>query len=372
MPYDDDAEQDLAGDQPEPGAPDVDAVAADEALPAPSRSPEQNAEPRAAPSARTLAWGAAFVVLLGVIGFNVAYVLKSARRQSPRPADSGATTASHERESSTRSANAASTVAFESQPIESPEADDTAEPVPSAQTGDVTTEAFEDDGDEGPPSVAPERPKPEQRALRGTVRDAAARSCSTSAVDGLSRQIIAQARCLDPKAFVSVPRRPNLSVASNVFLYLDAPARDHFLKVLDANPKKTMKVHSALRTVAQQYLLRRWAVGKRCGIELATPPGESNHESGLGLDISEPGAWRNALEAEGFRWLGSIDRVHFDYKGPGAASRANVDVKAFQQLWNRNHRDDLLPENGRYTPATESRLEKSPASGFSLGPRCDR
>jgi hypothetical protein len=133
-----------------------------------------------------------------------------------------------------------------------------------------------------------------------------------------------------------------------------------------------MTVNSALRTVAQQYLLRRWAAGNRCGIEIASLPGESNHETGLALDIAEPGTWRSALEAQDFRWLGSIDRVHFDFKGPRASSRASVDVKAFQQLWNLNHADDLLVANGQYAAATEERLEKSPARGFPVGPRCAR
>src|SRR5262249_8645698 len=156
-------------------------------------------------------------------------------------------------------------------------------------------------------------------------------------VSGLSRQIIAQSRCIDKSAFVEVPRQPNLETAPNVFLYLEASARDHLLRALRANKKRTMTVNSALRTVAQQYLLWRWASSKRCGIEIATPPGESNHETGLALDIAEAPTWRAALEAEDFRWLGAIDRVHFDYKGPNASSRASVDVKAFQELWNLNH-----------------------------------
>lgn len=205
-----------------------------------------------------------------------------------------------------------------------------------------------------------------------SVQEAAARSCSTSAVDGLSRQIVAQSRCIDAGAFVALGSRPNVEAASHVFLYFDRAARDALLKVLDKNRGKTMKVHSALRTVAQQYLLQKWAKQKRCGIQLASKPGESNHETGLALDISDAKSWRPALQANGFRWLGAIDRVHFDYKGKPASSHTSVDVIAFQQLWNRNHPDDKLPESGRFTPATEERLKKAPASGFPLGPACDK
>lgn len=203
-----------------------------------------------------------------------------------------------------------------------------------------------------------------------TVSQASSRSCSTSIVEGLSRQIIVQARCEDVDAFASVPARPNLVTGTHVFLYLEATARDRLVRVLDAHPDRTMTVRSALRTVAQQYLLSRWASAKRCGIQLATLPGESNHETGLALDIGDPKAWRPALEQQGFRWLGAIDRVHFDFTGPGVTPHSGLDVLAFQQLWNRNHPDDRIAENGRYGAETEVRLKSSPAAGFPLGPKC--
>jgi hypothetical protein len=142
--------------------------------------------------------------------------------------------------------------------------------------------------------------------------------------------------------------------------------------VLDGHRGQTMKVHSALRTVAQQYLVWRWAAGKRCGVQMATPPGDSNHETGRALDIAEEARWRPALEAEGFHWLGSSDNVHFDFgvKGGDRTPQHGLDVLAFQRLWNRNHSDDAIPDNGRYSPVTEQRLRKSPASGFKVGPSC--
>lgn len=216
----------------------------------------------------------------------------------------------------------------------------------------------------------PSAPKPKTSKHFRTVNEAAARTCSTSAVDGLSRQIIAQARCIDPGAFVALPRQPNISAAAHVFLNFDRAARDELVAVLKAHPKWTMKINSALRTVAQQYMLSRWAKQKRCNIELATPPGESNHETGLALDISDPMRWRSTLEAHGFRWLGKIDRVHFDYKGVTASSHTNVDVTAFQQLWNRNHPDDRVAETGTYDAETERRLKEAPAAGFERGASC--
>jgi hypothetical protein len=246
-----------------------------------------------------------------------------------------------------------------------------ATPSPAADAG-APSPAASDEGEPDEPSPPPAKPSKEKEkdTKPHTVQWAAERACSTAHVDGLSRQIIEESRCLDANAFARVSHRKNLSSDGHVFLYLDAPARDHLLKALDSHPKQTLKVHSALRTVAQQYLLSRWATGKRCGIQLANRPGESNHETGLSLDISEPGTWRPALESEGFRWLGAIDRVHFDYVGPGATHHDGLDVRAFQRLWNRNHPDDTLAETGHYDKATEQRLKRSPAGGFPTGARC--
>ena len=131
-----------------------------------------------------------------------------------------------------------------------------------------------------------------------------------------------------------------------------------------------MILHSALRTIAQQYLVYRWAATRRCNIQRAADPGESNHETGLALDISQPGDWRPALESEGFRWLGKVDRVHFDYKGDGIASKRKIDILAFQQLWNDNYPGDSIAEDGRYDDAMEQRLKKAPADGFKHGAKC--
>lgn len=248
-------------------------------------------------------------------------------------------------------------------PSAQPEADSDGDPGAMAP-GDIA------DTDEAEPAEREPEREPPKRS--GTVYQAAARSCSTSAVDGLSRQIIAQARCIDASAFRPVPARKNLVTRPHVFLYLEASARDRLVRVLDAHPERVMKVNSALRTVAQQYLLWRWSAAKRCGIQLATPPGDSNHETGLALDISEPAKWRAALEAEDFHWLGTIDRVHFDYKGGLPTPHTSVDVMAFQQLWNKNHPDDTIAVSGRYGAETDERLKRSPAGGFAAGGGCDK
>lgn len=237
----------------------------------------------------------------------------------------------------------------------------------SAEAGSDRKEDPEGEDDDAP--VEGTAPKP---SVARTVEQAAAATCSTRIVSGLSKQIIAEARCLNPDAFVQIPPRKNLVASSNVVLYLEAPARDRLLRALDKYPKRKMTVNSALRTVAQQVLLSKWGEKKRCGVKLAALPGESNHESGLALDVREASLWRSALEAEGFRWMGKEDPVHFDYQGPGAIDHRGLDVRAFQRLWTRNHPDDPLPDTGKVDAATATRLARSPAAGFERGARCDR
>jgi D-alanyl-D-alanine carboxypeptidase len=297
---------------------------------------------------RNLALGLGCVALCGVIALSVYSMMRSdQRRASVAPP--------------TVSTSAAPPVA----PPTAPSPPGAPEVPPGlAQEG----EALDFETDDG----EPREPKPSAPKKFSTVAQAAVESCTTASVDGLSRQIIAQARCIKPNQFVPIPSRPNLVVAPQVFPYLELEAKNRLLKALDSKPKQKMTINSALRTVAQQYLVWRWSATKRCGVPLATPPGESNHEIGTALDIAEAGTWRPVLEAQQFKWLGPSDRVHFDYRGGGAAQNAGTDVMAFQKLWNRNHPDDRLPEDGRYTPAVEQRLKQSPPDGFPQGASCGK
>jgi hypothetical protein len=239
--------------------------------------------------------------------------------------------------------------------------------VPQAVETPAPAPVFQEESDAEEPRA------PEREVVRrySTVQQAAARSCTTESVDGLSRQIIAQARCMEPNAFVPLPSRPNLVVESSVFPYLELRARNQLVKALDSKKGVTMTVNSALRTVAQQYLVWRWSAGKRCGVTLATPPGESNHEIGSALDIAEAATWRATLEAHDFKWLGASDRVHFDFTKSPARRRA-TDVLAFQKLWNRNTPKEKIPESGRYDAKTEAALKRAPANGFAIGASCGK
>jgi hypothetical protein len=209
-----------------------------------------------------------------------------------------------------------------------------------------------------------------ESAAGTTVAQAMANSCGTVSVKGLSRQIIEEARCMNAEAYAKVPDLGNVSFGSGVFPYLEKPARDRLVKALKSKSGTTMTVNSMLRTVAQQYLLYGWFNSGRCGIGLAAKPGNSNHETGLAIDVSQYSTWKGTLQANGFHWLGSSDPVHFDYAGAGAVSHKGLDVKAFQRLWNRNHPNDKIDADGLWGPQTEARMKKSPAAGFAKGPTC--
>lgn len=208
-------------------------------------------------------------------------------------------------------------------------------------------------------------------ASGGTVEQAVYGQCSTTAVKGLSEQIVAQVNCLSPGALAELPPRPNLALGPAAFPYLQTKARDALVSALDQNPTKSLGINSMLRTVAQQYLLYRWMQADRCGVSIAAKPGKSNHEFGLALDTSQYSSWKSALGAKGFKWYGSADKVHFDFAGSGKKNLAGVDVKAFQILWNLNNPGDPIAEDGDYGPATAARLSKAPAQGFAIGASCN-
>jgi hypothetical protein len=230
----------------------------------------------------------------------------------------------------------------------------------------------DDEGVDGADEIDTAEPVGEDgdAVVSGTVANAVLNSCSTTSVKGLSLQIIAEGNCITPGAYSQVPTRPNLTMGSAVFPFLEKPARDQLVSTLDAHPSTQMTINSMLRTVAQQFLLFRWFQTGRCSIMLAATPGNSNHETGLALDVSQASTWRTALEGHGFRFFGSADPVHFDFVGAGSVSHKGLDVKAFQRLWNRNNAGDLITVDGIWGPQTEARMNKSPAAGFAKGAIC--
>lgn len=205
---------------------------------------------------------------------------------------------------------------------------------------------------------------PISRAVTGT-------ECSTTVVKGLGTQLVEEIQCLQPGSMKRIEGTPGIALSASTFPFLQTPAANALLAAQKARGQ-TLSVNSGLRTLPQQYLLYRWYQTGRCNIPLAARPGTSNHESAVAVDIKDDAAWRNAMQSNGFRWLGANDRVHFDYVGGGAVDMRGLSVRAFQRLWNRNNPTDKIAEDGSYGEATELRLAKSPVGGFPIGARCDK
>jgi hypothetical protein len=96
------------------------------------------------------------------------------------------------------------------------------------------------------------------------------------------------------------------------------------------------------------------------------PPGTSNHESGRALDIQNYGEVLGAMNANGWEHpYPDDDPWHFDHVA--SPDIRGMDVQAFQRLWNRNHPEDPIDEDGVYGPSTDARLAQAPAEGFPIG-----
>lgn len=193
-------------------------------------------------------------------------------------------------------------------------------------------------------------------------------SCvKTTTVNGLSQQIIAEMNNVVPGVLVDCSDL-NISIDSGQFAFLQQPAKNALARAIRARGTR-MKINSAYRTCAQQFLLRRRQELGICGIGAAAVPGKSFHESGLALDIPDISGWKPFLVAQGWVHVGQnlpSDPFHFEFRGRGIQIIGNVGLMAFQKLWNKNHLNDRIGEDGLYGTNTASKLSISPSQGFGI------
>lgn len=228
-----------------------------------------------------------------------------------------------------------------------------------ASYGEKTRDVFNEMGAAFWETTGGDAPAPPPPPAAGpTIREIANRgACSTAGAEGLSAQLAEAQRCMNPGAFVRFAPHPGVTLTSDrVHPYAQASTRDALHRAAAFRP---ISINSAFRTVADQYVLY---TSGGCG--LAARPGRSNHQSGRAVDVSNHSSLRSTLEAQGCRWLGARDPVHFDC--PGSDQR-NDSVRAFQRLWNVNNPSDTIAEDGIYGNQTGSRLAMSPANGFGVG-----
>lgn len=201
------------------------------------------------------------------------------------------------------------------------------------------------------------------------IGKAVGETCSTGVADPLVKQLVEEIQCLRPGTMGVITGIPKVTIVRGVSPYLQLPAVES-LKRVAAAQGAAFQVNSGLRTLPEQFMLYRWFQAGRCDITRAAPPGQSNHESGLALDIQQYAATRPAFQANGWTWLGGNDPWHFDFRGGGTVALGGLSVQAFQRLWNRNRPNDRIAEDGAYGPQTEARVAQAPIGGFPIGASC--
>lgn len=225
-------------------------------------------------------------------------------------------------------------------------------------------------GEENVLLADPDAPEAGFRALAGaTVGSIARTACSTAGTRGLSLQMLGEVECLRPNTLKRIDNIANVSLGAGALPRLNAAAAD---RLRTAAASGAISLSSAARSTAQQFVLYYWYAHRRCTnvVSLAAKPGNSNHESGVAIDVPSYSSVKTRLTNNGFRWYGSGDPVHFDYTGSGAVDIRSLNVKAFQRLWNRNNPGDKISEDGVWGPQTSARMDKAPADGFAKGPTC--
>jgi lysozyme family protein len=188
-------------------------------------------------------------------------------------------------------------------------------------------------------------------------------NCSTDGLSALDEQLIKQIQTISPTTLTRIDQIPGIKLGKACHPYLQTPAVASLNRAINDRGQQ-MIVNSAYRTIAQQAVLFQHFQNKQCGIRAAAQPGNSNHNSGLGIDIEDAVGWRPYLEKYGWDWIGSFDPMHFDYVRSGAKDLKSLSIKAFQQLWNLNHPKQTIAEDGIWGMQTFMALQATSCSGF--------
>jgi hypothetical protein len=212
------------------------------------------------------------------------------------------------------------------------------------------------------------------------IRDINLSSCpSTDILAGLNKQLVQKLNAIAPGKLVSIEdliASGKINPKPSVLPFVGGPtAKARLLAAINDRAAANgslipLPLNSAYRTVAQQFLLRRefdFGPGK-CNMSAVANPGTSNHESGLAIDIDNNMSWQPYLRRRSWFWIGAFDPPHFDFVG--GTDLRQLNVKAFQSLWNDHNPGDQLQVDGSFgtnppNSQTWKRLLKTPVDGFS-------
>ena len=188
-------------------------------------------------------------------------------------------------------------------------------------------------------------------------------SCDTGLAHGLSIQLIAKLnRMVSSPVLVEVKHALIDTGSSAVNPYLQPLAAEALTRAVIKRGEK-LTINSCLRTTVQQHIIRRQFEKGLCGITAAALPGRSNHERGAAIDIVNPDDWRLHLEIFGWRKLGFYDNMHYDYYNC-RTDISNLQISAFQMLWNEHNPQDLIAVDGEYGATTAGKIDLSPIDGW--------
>jgi hypothetical protein len=187
--------------------------------------------------------------------------------------------------------------------------------------------------------------------------------CETSAVFGLTKQIAEELNQMGI-SFVSINSESGVNCTQGCSGFIQQAPLDS-LSNISRKVGRVIKLSSAWRSTAQQYLLYQWKNQSKCGqTNIVFTPGTSNHEGGIAIDVPDYKLWEKVLTENGWSYpMPDIDKVHFEY-GAGTQEFARKNLLAFQRLWNRNNPNQIISEDGVFGPETAAAFEKSPCDGW--------
>jgi D-alanyl-D-alanine carboxypeptidase len=189
-------------------------------------------------------------------------------------------------------------------------------------------------------------------------------ACDTGLAHGLSIQLIEKMNRMVKTPLLVQVNHPKIDASGQQINAYLQPNAANSLKLAVEEAGRPLIVNSMLRTTVQQHIIRTQYEQDCCGITAAAPPGRSNHEQGLALDIQDPYFWQPYLERHGWAKLGPWDDMHFDY-WEGRRDIAKLQIFAFQQLWNQWNPSKLIAIDGAYGPTTARCIQQSPLEGWS-------
>lgn len=183
--------------------------------------------------------------------------------------------------------------------------------------------------------------------------------CWTGQIDRLTQQLLN--RLLVKGYLVQLDHPHIVCEGRHNNPYLQPQAYEALIKAVEYK-EETIVISSCLRSVPQQYMLRKQYELGICSIPAAAYPGRSQHQSGTAIDIPNNYDWKFALEKFGWQWRGAWDRYHFNF--PGLLNLGALQVQEWQRLWNEYNPNDLLKVDGDCGKKTQRTIAIAPIEGF--------